>query len=439
MADRYVYHGGDGTNSAAGWTNAYTTLMAAKNATAAGDRIFIAHDHNEPLSTAGATQSYTFTSSAASPVIIMCINRTAGNFPPLDTDITTMTNTFGGDATGTNISLGGWIYVRGLRIQSGSAINAGANIFLCNAAFQTQVYRDCEFILGTGYINTGNGNTTRVELNDCYLNVLGVPAFATGVQISGNLVWRNGTGTAALLGNPPSNLLGNNSTGVGELIGLNLSNMVGKLGLSGSNARYRYVNCSIGSGTVNAPYNAAGRYEMINCDSGGTNYRSEIYEYQGTLTTETGIVRSGGADNGEVAFSWKCVTNANNELTDPFDTFEGKLWNEDVGVSKTLTIYTLTNNVTLKNNEAWVEVEYPSSSTSPLYSNVNDGPASVLSTGTNQDSDTTSVWSSGSLATPIKQKLQVTFTPQARGLIRWRVKIAKTSTTVYVCPNAELS
>jgi hypothetical protein len=45
----------------------------------------------------------------------------------------------------------------------------------------------------------------------------------------------------------------------------------------------------------------------------------------------------------------------------------------------------------------------------------------------------TATWNS-SPATPVKQHLQVTFTPQVAGRVRGQVRLGKPSTTVYVDP-----
>jgi hypothetical protein len=156
-----------------------------------------------------------------------------------------------------------------------------------------------------------------------------------------------------------------------------------------------------------------------------------------TLTTESVIKRTGGASNGTTGYSWKIVSTANNEFVLPFETFEGFLWNEDTGAAKTLTVHTVTDNVTLKDNEIWLEVEYLGNASYPLSSLIDNG-SNVLAAGASQ-ATSTETWTTTGLVTPVKQKLEVTFTPQMKGLIRWKVKYAKISSTVYICPKAELS
>jgi len=50
-----------------------------------------------------------------------------------------------------------------------------------------------------------------------------------------------------------------------------------------------------------------------------SNYRVEKYVYEGTQTTETVVIRTGGASDGITGISWKIVTTANSKWTLPFN------------------------------------------------------------------------------------------------------------------------
>jgi hypothetical protein len=180
-------------------------------------------------------------------------------------------------------------------------------------------------------------------------------------------------------------------------------------------------------------------YNVIACNSGGVYENNERYTYSGTLTTNTTVKRTNGATDGTTAYSWRIVSTSTVGPIYPFDTFEGALWNSTTGSSKTLTAHIATDNVTLNSNEIWLEVEYLGSSGSPVTTLVSSGPATYLSTGSALTSDSAEAWTTTGLTTPIKQKMSVSFTPQMVGPVRWRVKVAKPSTTVYVCPKVELT
>ena len=98
------------------------------------------------------------------------------------------------------------------------------------------------------------------------------------------------------------------------------------------------------------------------------------------------------------------------------------------GSGVTVTIPVVTDGVTLKDNEAWVEVEYLGTSGLPLGSFASDAAPDVLDSGTNQTTDATSSWTTTGLGSPVKQSLATTFTPQEKGLVRARVCLAKAST-----------
>jgi hypothetical protein len=229
------------------------------------------------------------------------------------------------------------------------------------------------------------------------------------------------------------------------LSGLDLSAITGTIldNASAPPANCKIANCKIASGVTftQAPLNqGGGPVDVIACDNGTKNYRNERHNYMGDLTTETTIVRTAGASDGTTAFSWKIITTANvKKQVFPFETFEGAIWNDTTGSAKTLTVHFVTDNVTLNDDEIWLEVEYPGSSATPVSYRLDDMAATILTTPAAQTSDSGEAWTTTGLTTPVKQKTSATFTPQMKGLVRWRLKFAKASTTVYVCPKADLT
>ena len=116
-----------------------------------------------------------------------------------------------------------------------------------------------------------------------------------------------------------------------------------------------------------------------------------------------------------------------------------EVWNGPVGSAQTATVEIITDNVTLTDAEAWLEVEYLGTSGFPLGLFANDRVADpIFGTPANQATSTVD-WTTTGLATPIKQKLGVAFTAQEKGLVRARVVVAKASTTVYYDPLITLS
>jgi len=173
---------------------------------------------------------------------------------------------------------------------------------------------------------------------------------------------------------------------------------------------------------------------MHNCDNADTNYRLWVEDYAGSIKSETTIVRSGGASDGTTSLSWKMASSANAEY--PVVVLESPeivQWNDTTGSAITVTVEVITDNVTLKDDECWLEVQYLGTSGYPLSVFINDCKANVLA-GNNPQDTSTETWTTTGLTTPTKQKLSVTFTPQEKGFLHAVVKLAKASTTVYVDP-----
>ena len=189
------------------------------------------------------------------------------------------------------------------------------------------------------------------------------------------------------------------------------------------------------SGTLNAGSTRGNaRYEMHNCDSGDTNYRLRVQVYGGSIFSETTVVRTGGASDGTTPLSWRMVGNTDcayfvSEVASP----EIVRWNDTTGSAITVTVETLTDNVTLTDAECWLEVTYLGTNGFPLALQVSDRRAGILTTPANQTSSSVA-WTTTGITTPVKQKLSVTFTPQEKGYISAVVKLARASTTVYVDP-----
>lgn len=178
---------------------------------------------------------------------------------------------------------------------------------------------------------------------------------------------------------------------------------------------------------------------MYNCDAGDTNYRLWVEDSSGSTKSETVVVRTGGANDGTTPLSWKMATNANAEYPGMVSHApEIVVWNEITGSAITVTVEVITDNVTLTDGEAWIEVQYLGTSGVPLGVFITDAKADVLATAANQTSSS-EAWTTTGLSTPIKQKLSVTFTPQEKGFIHIIPCLAKASTTMYVCPKATVA
>lgn len=176
---------------------------------------------------------------------------------------------------------------------------------------------------------------------------------------------------------------------------------------------------------------------VVNCNNGTANYDNRQATFAGRLTTESVVVKSGGATDGTTPVSWKIATSANARRNAPFEAAPIVLWGDTSGGAKTITVDVLTDGVTLTNAEAWVEVEYLGNGSYPLASLIDD-KALNLATPANQTTST-ETWTTTGIGSPVKQKLEVTLTPNLKGLFKVKVRVAKASTTVYVDPKPVVS
>jgi hypothetical protein len=199
------------------------------------------------------------------------------------------------------------------------------------------------------------------------------------------------------------------------------------------NAAVRLFDCRVGASitTSTTPTQPAGIFDLVRTDSGATNYRVERYGYRGTQTTETTIVRAGGASDGTTPVSWKFVTTANVNWVTPFISFPIAVWNDTVLVSKTITIFGIWGGASVPNNDdIWIELFYLGSTAAPLGFYVNTSKSDGLATGTALPSDS-STWGAGS-TTPFKMTISIT--PQLKGPVNLVIKAAKPSSTFYIDP-----
>lgn len=432
---------GDNADNGSTWALANADLSGATADDSAGDTIYISHQHAE-ITPGSVTLAWAGT--LASPQRIICANDSA---EPPTAVATTATVT----VTGSNILTWGnsattYTYVYGITFNGGTGV--GSNDYIKVAGNHT--FEACNFNIvasgGSSHIWAQNAAATAVYRN------CGFSFAATGQSFqvsSGNseVIVRGGSilaGSSAI-----TTLMTGFSASGGRYIfdGFDMSNAGSSLNLCSVTDAYTRVtfrDCKLPSGWSGAPHSSTpGRgsvVEMINCDSGDTNYRYRKATQFGTIQDETTLVRTGGASDGTTTYSLKMVTNGNAEyplLT--LDSPELKAWNETTGSSKTATVEILHDSATaLKDDEIWLEAMYLGTSGYPLGSIVSDSKADVLASAANQASSS-ATWTTTGMSNPNTQKLSVSFTPQEKGPVVFVVRMAKASYTVYVDPKVAIA
>lgn len=441
MATLYVRStdGSDADNGTT-WALAKATAAGAAGIDAAGDVVYFSQAHAESV----ASLACAWAGTNANPVRL--IGGSDAAEPP-----TTLSTAPTITITGTASSFTGAVYAYGLSFlyTSGSSMAGAMN----DGTGFKQVFDNCTLrIDGAGSGSTltfgaaAAGGASETEFRDCTFRLGAVGQRITlqrDVRIIGG-AWASGgtspTGVFTLTAaSRPCELLVDGFDFSNLSAGVNLVQAI-----TDGNAKATFRNCKLpsawsGALVASGQIKVGCRVEMHNCDAADTNYRLLVETYEGSIRSETTIVRTGGASDGTTGLSWRMVSGANvaypnGALSSP----EIARWNDTTGSAITVTVEVVTDNVTLTDAECWLEVQYLGTSGVPLGVVVRDVKATVLATAANQTTST-ETWTTTGLTTPTKQKLAVTFTPQEKGFIHAAVKLAKASTTVYVCPKLDVT
>jgi hypothetical protein len=423
------------------WALANATLTGACADAVAGDQISVSDNHAEST---GSAVTIAFPGTVASPNRVLCVDDAAEPATAVAATGTVSTaGTFG-------IQINGCAYVYGLRFNNAVG-GATANFVIGGADGDIQFYDNCKFHqAGTGsgasirVGNTTSGSEQRISWKDVQV---GLGHIGQSIRLSSAAFeWRGGSvigGTTS----PTNAFLPNTNNGavLANISGVDFSgwgagvNLVG--GTQTGNARVVFRDCRLPASWSGVLMSGAlmvgGRVEMHNCDSDDTNYRLWVEDYFGSIKSETVIVRTGGATDGETPLSWKMTSSADTEF--PHQVLyspEIAIWVDTAGVLEDLTVEIVTDNVTLTDAECWVEVLQVGTVGYPLGEWLTDAP-NVLASAANH-STSTETWTTTGLGTPVKQKIERQIMPFKKGYINVRVALAKPSTTVYVCPKVDV-
>lgn len=442
MAFYYVYSGATGAGDGSNWTNAYTTLTAALNTGTTkngGDIFYIANDHNE--STAAAL-TLIIPGGPTAPNYLLSVKRVGGSVPPVAADLlagasiasSTSTITIGGSISGTT----GYCYAYGITFKGQFGITL-------NKTASTQTFEKCTFTMPGGGSITSQVNSGRIWWLDCTFKPANAGSGTINITSNVEFRWRGGLydGSAGVPGGAPLT-----SAGLIEGVDFSQFTSINSLGLVGTfGAPITFIGCKLPTGATsimgsNSVNLNEGRtvYGIGNDIGTGTAiYSVEAHAKMGDMTTDTGVIRTGGASDGTTGFSRKVVLQSTSGLSNPFTIEPVAIWNDTVGSPVTVTICGISNlaaGALPNNDDIWIDVDYFSDATSTKMSHATSGKATVLDSNAACASDSSS-W--GGSPTGGAFKMSVTVTPQQKGYIYVNVKCAKASTTFYVDPLLTLS
>jgi hypothetical protein len=430
------------------WDNANISLdwllraTSGSGKTAAGDTIFVSKSHAESKST---TTILAFPGTGANFNKALCVDDTGDPSSPANlADTASITSTTSG-----SVVITGYAYIYGIRFTAGSG-SSSAFIQLINTILEQGALclENCQIKLDTTSTSATITCGTQGAVYAAIIRLINTRLkFRNNSQFiniyNARFEWLNTSDAIDISGSIPDKLIAPQYTGALIIAnGVDLSAIgAGKslIGLNNNDGPFEaeFMNCKLGSGgviTSGAHLGAGGPIiNAINCSSDSTNYRVYRETFAGKLTEETTLVRTDGASDGTTPIAWKIVTNTAAQTLWPFESLPIYLWNDTAGSGKTLTIEILHDSATaLKDNEIWVEVEYLGSSSVPLGSRASDR-AGILATPADQAASS-ATWTTTGMTNPNKQKLEVAFTPQMKGIVKAIVCVGKPSYTVYVDP-----
>lgn len=440
MADVALWSGATGAGNGTSWADAYTTLAAV--ITAQGNnptRVFVASDHVEL--TGGAI---TFPLNYLNAYRIISVDRASG-FPPTVEQAGARI----GSTNATNLTLNNSFYSKGVFWTAGEGSTAKRDLIIDCSPTHSIVR-----IVGGGIElrNTGSGSrvtlgTTATNRNTHFQLENAEIRFGNagqGIQMqAGRLSIKDG----ALAGSAITEFIKTfNATAADvDVSGLNMASGAVAMNLIASGtpgmglAKFDSIKMPTswtGSIMATPPVQGGLRVIATNVDSADTNYRTMAVGWSTSLRTDTAIFRPGTHWDGMTPVSWSITTGLMAYPLVVFDAPTMLVWNETTGSPVTVTIHVLTDGVTLKNDEAWLEVMYLDDAGFPLGALASDERPSQLAAAADQDAST-ATWTTTGITTPVKQKLSVTFTPREKGYIQARVRVARPSSVIYVCPQLE--
>jgi hypothetical protein len=427
-----------------GWQAPHARLANAYASTwgQSGNSFFVASEHAETQATALTLTSPSLSNATS---FVYCVNKS--NVPPTSANITTgatITTTGNSNLLISTNTAGAETYYNGITFSCGSGANAP---LLVTASGQgVNAYINCSLQLAgtTGGSIFSSSSTPGAQTKVKWINTT-VKFASTAANITGtsDIFWAN-TASAILGATIPTSLITMGAPVTHTLIGVDLSaagSGVTLVPATLQGGKVIFQDCKFGASvTVAATPTSLGCAEtyVVRSDSSATNYRQEKYQYTGTQTAETTIVRTGGASDGTTPISWKIVSTANSKWTFPFEAIPITIWNDVTATNRTVTIYGIWGGGAVPNNDdIWIDVDYLGSSATPLGTIATLTKANNLAANAALTTDA-STW--GGSTTPFKMVLTLSSPqPGLKGYFNIYVKGAKPSTTFYIDPLAVLS
>lgn len=424
-----------------GWAAAFGDVFTASSSAGGrvlnGDRVFVSSDHTE-TSTANGNISISVSFNYGG-VVLISVNR-AGSVPPVAADIQngaaisyTGASTLFFDATADHF----W---QGFTFTLGGSASF---LYFNSGQSKLHYFKNCAFVFTTSATTAklSTNNPARIILDNTTIQFNNVSQ-CISANYAFEITWINTP--SALPGSAPTTLF---QIASGALLvtcrGVDLSAVTGTLvsnSAGAGNIKVLLDSCRVASGvtrfaTPTSGGNAHDEVELVNCYD-GTNVISERYTAAGSIITDRASYLSGGAQDDVGAYSFKLASSTRCDFAAfPVECFTFDVENTLVGSARAASVEIISSG-SLNNNDITLLLQYMGTSGSPI-ANFAQSLASVLTAAASLPASA-NTWISPP-ATPVKQLLQVSFTPTAAGRVRGVVRLGKVSANVWVNPQMTIT
>jgi len=433
MTIRYVdSNAGAGAGDGTSWGDAYLSFSdAIAGALVAGDTLYVAHDHVKDYG--NINKILTFPGTQLAPNNLMCLNS--------GTDVAAVTaveKAVGGTA-GKIEPVGNFTCV-GVNYESGGAVELGA-------ANDQQKYIDCYLKIG---VDSTAAYSLTIQASEGIIEFENVDVKFSGsgqhIRLASGMYFVWNGGAVIEDSTAPNKLFDNATIGMASVYVSNVDLSLvptaliddSATGESNGGQVYRFNRCLLAAGVALTEDTIVSYLDakMHGCDVvenagvGSDPLRFEEIQHQrGSIYSDTGVKVTASA------LSAKLVATGNGEPF--FDPLTFDLCERHMAANPTIRVELNIDNIELKDNECWIEIEYPDDD-NPAFRNIDR-----TSKGVYDSVATLSVsavaWTEA-FGTEKPQYIEVTIAGGSAGLHKVKLCFARSSaTTLYADPKVTVT
>lgn len=407
MADIYYDAQAVGANNGTSKADAYIAIASAAASAVPGDTVWISHTSIE-VRTSGAGVSF-------DRIKLISVDF-SGSTPPVEADF--LAGGFIGSALFLNMVFSGIFYARGVTFNAGAIMQLGSGFFVLeNSVMDVSFNNSNSFVVSNAdvtFINSdldfGNKVNLFAQVNDGRFTMRG-----------GSITHVNNTAIFKNQGGDPSVIL----LDAVDLSGIDIP-LVEFTAASKAGLYLDGIGCLLNALMVltSAIEQNASLAMYGSSDTNKPYYIQEEY-YEGVIQAETTVIKTDGSSDGVTPISLKFVTNTN-AIAGYFpvkNRIPILFWVDDIGI-KTFEVDILTDNVTLTEDEAYIELTHPQAGVlrALATSKVHEGANLAASV---------AAWTTTGIGTPVKQKISITVNVGQKGWVEACICFAKPSSVMY--------